>query len=103
MWVIYELKTLEIHAYRKRVSRFMDLMRIEVIYPKPRLSLNHKNHGRFPNRLMDLTIDRPCQVWSSDFPYIPMPGGHIYLAATMDWHSRFIVPFRLSDGFEVSF
>lgn len=101
--IIIGLKNLGIHANRKRVSRLMELMGIEAIYPKPRLSLNRENHRRFPYLLKDLIIDRPCQVWSTDITYIPMPGGHMYLAATMDWYSRFVVSWMLSDSLEVSF
>lgn len=53
--------------------------------------------------MKDLAIERPCQVWSTDITYIPMPEGHMYLAATMDWCSRFVVSWRLSDSLEVSF
>lgn len=101
--IILELKKLGILANRKRVSRLMDLMGIEAIYPKPRLSMNRENHRRFPYLLKDLAIERPCQVWSTDITYIPMPGGHMYLAATMDWYSRLVVSWRLSDSLEVSF
>lgn len=101
--IILELKKLGILANRKRVSRLMDLMGIETIYPKPRLSMNRENHRRFPFLLKDLAIERPCQVWSTDITYIPMPEGHMYLAATMDWCSRFVVSWRLSDSLEVSF
>ena len=71
--IILELKKLGILANRKRVSRLMNLMGIEAIYPKPRLSKNRENHRRFPYLLKDLAIERPCQVWSMDITYIPMP------------------------------
>jgi putative transposase len=101
--IILELKKFGIHANRKRVSRLMDLMGIEAIYPKPRLSINRENHRRFPYLLEDLAMERPCQVWSTDIAYIPMHGGNMYLAATMDWYSRLIVSWRVSDSLEVSF
>jgi putative transposase len=88
---------------RKRVQRLMRLMGLEAIYPKPRLSLAGRGHRILPYLLRNVRIDRPDQVWSSDITYIPLPAGFMYLAATMDWYSRYVLAWRLSNTLEGSF
>jgi putative transposase len=88
---------------RKRVQRLMRLMGIEAVYPKPRTSRPHPQHKVYPYLLRDLTIDQPNQVWASDITYIPMARGFMYLVAIMDWHSRKILSWRVSNTMEPAF
>lgn len=88
---------------RKRVRRLMRLMGLEPIYQKPRTSVPHPEHKRYPYLLRDLAITRPCQVWSSDITYIPMRKGFLYLVAIMDWYSRKVLSWRLSNTMDADF
>jgi len=88
---------------RKHVQRLMRVMGIEAIYQKPRLSLSNKEHKIYPYLLRGLVIDKPNQVWATDITYIPMPLGHLYLIAIMDWHSRYVLSWCLSNSMEVEF
>jgi len=88
---------------RKRVQRLMRRMGIEAIYTKPRTSKPSKENKLYPYLLRDLTIDKPDQVWCSDITYLPMRKGFLYLVAVMDWHSRYIVSWRLSNSMDTSF
>lgn len=81
----------------KRVGRLLRLMGLEAIYPKPRLSVRGRNHRVFPYLLRGVPITRPNQVWSADITYVPMPAGYIYLAAVIDWYSRYVLAWRLSN------
>jgi putative transposase len=87
----------------KRVRRLLRLMGIEAIYPKPRLSLPGANDTRYPYLLRDLAIERVNQVWSTDITYVPMPHGFLYLVAVIDWHSRFVLSWELSNTLDTSF
>jgi putative transposase len=91
------------HVNRKRVQRLMRLMGLEAIYPKPRLSLAGRGHRVFPYLLRNVRIERPDQVWSTDITYIPLPAGFMYLAAIMDWYSRYVLTWRLSNTLDGSF
>jgi putative transposase len=82
---------------RKRAQRLMRLMGLEAIYPKPRLSQNGKEHRIYPYLLRNVKIVRPNQVWSSDITYVPMPQGWMYLTVVMDWFSRYVLSWRLSN------
>jgi putative transposase len=88
---------------RKRIQRLMRLMGIEAIYPKPHTSRPHPQHRIYPYLLRDLTIDRPNQVWAADITYVPMARGFMYLVAIMDWHSRKILAWRISNTLEPTF
>ncbi len=81
----------------KRVRRLMRKMGLQAIYPKPRTSRAAKGHKTYPYLLRNLAITRPNQVWSADITYIPMPRGFMYLAAVMDWYSRYVVAWQLSN------
>jgi putative transposase len=87
---------------RKRVQRLMRLMGLEAVYPKPKLSGGRK-HKVYPYLLRGVTIDRPDQVWSTDITYVGLPGGFMYLAAVIDWHSRFVLSWELSNTLDGSF
>jgi putative transposase len=88
---------------RKRVRRLMRLMRLEVIYPKPKLSLPGGNHKVYPYLLRDVKIERPDQVWSADITYLPLAQGFMYLAAVIDWYSRLVIAWRLSNTLDGQF
>jgi putative transposase len=82
---------------RKRVTRLMRLMGIETIYRKPNLSRRHPQHKIYPYLLRNMMIDRVHQVWSCDITYIPMQQGFLYLVAVIDWYSRLVLSWRLSN------
>src|SRR5438552_1074525 len=88
---------------RKRVQRLMGLMGLEAIYPKPKLSASGRNHRVFPYLLRGVAVERPDQVWSADITYVPLRAGFMYLAATIDWFSRYVVAWRLSNTLDGSF
>jgi putative transposase len=85
---------------RKRVQRLMGLMGLEAIYTKPKLSIPGQGHKIFPYLLRGVTIDRVDQVWSTDITYVPMVNGFMYLAAVIDWYSRYVIAWRLSNTLE---
>ncbi len=88
---------------RKRIQRLMRLMGIEAIYPQPHTSRPHPEHKIYPYLLRDLSIDHANQVWAADITYVPMARGFMYLVAVMDWHSRKILSWRLSNTLESDF
>ena len=88
---------------RKRVQRLMRQMGITAIYPKRRTSKPGKGHKIYPYLLRKLVIDRPNQVWATDLTYIPMAKGFVYLVAIMDWHSRKVLSWRLSNTMDSDF
>jgi putative transposase len=88
---------------RKRVQRLMRIMGIEAIYPKPKTSRPHPGHKVYPYLLRNLNIDRPNQVWATDITYIPMARGSMYLTVVMDWYSRKVLSWRLSNTLEADF
>ena len=88
---------------RKRMQRLMRVMGIEAIYPKPNLSKVNTSHKIFPYLLRNLTVNRPNFVWSTDITYIPLEGGYAYLVAVIDWFSRLVLSWRLSNTMTVDF
>jgi putative transposase len=88
---------------RKRVQRLMRHMGLEAIYPKPKLSLAGRGHRIYPYLLRNVSIERPNQVWSTDITYVPLASGFMYLAAILDWHSRYVIAWRLSNTLDGSF
>ena len=88
---------------RKRIQRLMHILGIEALYPKPNLSRPAPGHEIYPYLLRGIAIERPNQVWSTDITYIPMQGGFLYLVAVMDWFSRFVLSWELSNTMEVGF
>lgn len=97
------LRRLGYKINRKRVQRLMRLMGLEAIYPKPRTSRPHPEHKIYPYLLRGMSIERPNQVWAADITYIPMSRGFMYLVAVMDWHSRKVLSWRLSNTMEADF
>src|ERR1039458_3418572 len=81
----------------------MGIMGIEALYPKPNLSCLAPGHEIYPYLLRGLSIERPNQVWSTDITYIPMRGGFLYLVAVIDWFSRFVLSWELSNTMETGF
>jgi len=88
---------------RHRVRRLMRLMRLVPIYQTPNTSKKHPQHKIYPYLLRGLKIDRPNQVWCTDITYIPMRRGFLYLVAIMDWASRKVLAWRLSNTMEAEF
>jgi putative transposase len=88
---------------RKRVQRLMRRMGLEAIYPKPRLSLAGKGHRIYPYLLRGVKVERRDQVWSTDITYVPMDSGFMYLAAVIDWYSRYVLTWRLSNTLDGAF
>jgi putative transposase len=88
---------------RKRVQRLMRVMGLEAIYPKPKLSVAGRGHRIYPYLLRNVRIERVGQVWSTDITYIPMRAGFMYLAAVIDWYSRYVIAWRLSNTLDGSF
>lgn len=87
----------------KRVSRLMKVMGLQAIYPKKNLSKAASGHKIYPYLLRGLKIDSPDQVWSTDITYIRMLRGFLYLCAVIDWHSRAVLSWRLSNTMDVEF
>lgn len=88
---------------RHRVRRLMKLMRLVPIYQEPKTSKKHPGHKIYPYLLKDLPISRPGQVWCTDITYIPMRRGFLYLVAIMDWYSRKVLSWRLSNSMDAGF
>jgi putative transposase len=88
---------------RKRVQRLMRRMGIAALGPKPRTSKPAPGHTIYPYLLREVTVERPNQVWAADINYIPIGRGFLYLVAVMDWSSRAVLAWRLSNTMDVSF
>ena len=87
---------------RKRVQRLMRTMGLEAIYPRPRLSAGGADHLVYPYRLRGVMLYRPNQVWSADITYVPMRQGFMYLVAILDWYSRYVGSWHLSNTMDVA-
>ncbi|WP_410528578.1 IS3 family transposase [Spirosoma sp. KUDC1026] len=98
-----ELTTAEFPVNLKRVRRLMRLMSLEAIYPKPNLSKPAEGHQIYPYLLKDVAIEGANHVWSTDITYIPMANGFLYLCAVIDWYTRFVLSWRLSNTLLVDF
>jgi putative transposase len=88
---------------RKRVQRLMRKMGLEAIYAKPRLSVSGKEQKIYPYLLRDVEVSRPNQVWATDITYVGLSQGFMYLVAIMDWYSRYVLSWRLSNSLEGTF
>jgi putative transposase len=88
---------------RKRIRRLMQLMGIRAIYRRPSTSKPAPCHDVYPYLLRDLKITRPNQVWAADITYIPMSRGFLYLVAIIDWYSRYVISWRLSNTLDADF
>jgi putative transposase len=96
------LQSLGWRVNHKRVLRLMRKLGLEAIYPKPNLSKPCKEHLVYPYLLKDVEIERADQVWSCDITYIRLATGFIYLLVIMDWYSRFVIEFEVSNSLESS-
>ena len=92
-----------IRVSRKRVRRLMRAMGLRAIYRRPSTSRRSPEHRVYPYLLRNARITRPNQVWAADITYLPMARGFLYLVAVMDWHSRYVVAWRLSNTLEAGF
>ena len=97
------LRLLGEEVNRKRVQRLMRTMGLEAIYPKPRLSAGGKEHKIYPYLLRNVRVTRPNQVWATDITYIGLSQGFMYLVAILDWYSRYVLSWRLSNSLEETF
>ena len=88
---------------RKRVRRLLAAMGLEAIYRRPNLSKAAKSHPIYPYLLRELVVTRPNQVWATDITYIPVAGGFVYLCAVIDWHSRYVLAWELSNTLDAAF
>lgn len=87
----------------KRIERLMGVMGVQAIYQKPRTSKPAQGHKIYPYLLRNVRIERPDHVWSSDITYIPMRQGFMYLMAVIDWYSRFVLAWELSNTLDTRF
>ena len=88
---------------RKRIQRLMRQMGLEAIYRKPNLSRAQAGQRVYPYLLRDLPVTRPNQVWATDITYVPVQGGYAYLCAVVDWFSRAVLAWELSNTLDASF
>jgi putative transposase len=97
------LKSQDHRVNRKRVRRLMQIMGLKAIYRRPRTSKPAPGHKVYPYLLSGLKITRPNQVWAADITYIPMARGFLYLVAIIDWYSRYVLSWRLSNTLDAGF
>ena len=97
------LRRLEYCVNRKRVCRLMRRMGLQAIYPRPRTSTPNPEHKGYPYLPRDVAVTRPNQVWATDIIYVPMAQGFMYLVAVLDWWSRKVLAFRVSNSLEAGF
>ena len=109
-WPFYGVRKMTAHLARegqavnvKRVRRLMRLMGLEAIYPRKRLSVPGEGHKRYAYLLRGVEIVRPDQVWSADITYIRLRRGFLYLAAILDWYSRYVLSWTLSSSLDAAF
>lgn len=95
--ITQELKTEGHEVNRKRIQRLMNVMNIQCIFPGPKTTVMDSSHQKFSYLLRGMTIDRPNQVWSTDITYIQMHSGYLYLCAVMDWYSRKVISWDISN------
>ena len=88
---------------RKRVQRLMRAMGLVAIAPGPNTSRAHPEHKVYPYLLRGVSVDRPNQVWSTDITYVRLPRGFVYLVAIIDWYSRCVLSWRISNSMDASF
>jgi putative transposase len=104
----YPRITLQLHEQgwivnEKRVARLMRVMGLQAIVPGPHTSQPHPQNPVYPYLLRDLQVIRPNQVWCSDITYVPMRSGFMYLTAIMDWFSRYVLAWELSNSLQTDF
>lgn len=97
------LNGLGYHVNEKRVRRLLRKMGLMALYPKPKLTKHNKLHEVYPYLLRNVEVIKPNQVWSTDITYIPMKQGFLYLVAIIDWYSRYVLSWGISNSLDVSF
>jgi putative transposase len=109
-WPFYGVRRMRVELDRrglpanpKRIRRLMRSMGLEAVYPKPRLSTAAANHPVYPYLLRGVRVQRPNQVWASDITYIRLRSGFLYLVAILDWFSRYVISWELSNTADASF
>jgi putative transposase len=90
-------------ANHQRVGRLLRLMGLEALYPKPRLSVPGDREKRYPYLLRGRVLTAANEVWSTDIPYVRMPHGFLYLVAVLDWYSRYVLAWELSNTLDTGF
>jgi len=101
--IIRELLTRGISIGRKRCKRLMEIMGIEALVPKPSLSRPNKQHHKYPYLLRNKRIEQADEVWATDITYIPMERGHVYLVAIIDWKTRAVLSWEISNTLDTNF
>ena len=101
--MVQTLRRQKIFINRKHAPRLMLILGLESLAPKPSLSRSHPAHRKYPYLLRGLEITKANQVWATDITYIPLALGFIYLVAIIDWHSRAVLAWRLSNTLDTSF
>ena len=101
--IVFELGRADQDVNRKRVQRLMQIMGLQALVPGPHTSRPHPEHKIYPYLLRRMNITRPNQVWAADITYIPLEGGWGYLVAIIDWHSRAVLAWDLSNTMTVDF
>jgi len=101
--MVRQLRRDGVRVGRQRVRRLMRLMGLEAIYQAPRTSTPHRAHRVYPYLLRGMAIDRPDRVWCADITYIPVQRGFLYLVAVMDWATRHVLSWRLSNTMDAGF
>ena len=97
------LRRLGYEVNEKRVRRLMQKMWLEAVYPRPKTQDSAREHKKYPYLLREIEISRPNQVWSADITYIPMALGFMYLMAIIDWYSRYVIAWELSNTLDGDF
>lgn len=101
--LILELRAIDCFIGRKRVRKLMKLMGIRAMVPQPNTSKKAKGHKIYPYLLRDKKVTEVDEVWCTDITYIPMPKGHVYLIAIMDWHSRAVLSWEVCNTMDTAF
>lgn len=97
------LRTVGHAVHHKRVARLMRLMNLQAVVPGPHTSQPHPTHTVYPYLLRDLVVERPNHVWCADITYVPMRRGFLYLVVVLDWYSRYVLAWALSNTLEARF
>ena len=97
------LRQLDWEVNEKRVARLMRVMGLQAVLPGPHTSRRHPQHKVYPYLLRDRKILAPDEAWCADITYIPMPHGYLYLVAVMDWFSRYVLSWELSNSLDTAF
>lgn len=97
------LKEFGINLSLSTIARLMRAMCIEAIYPKPKTTQRNENHSIYPYLLRNLNISKPNEVWATDITYIPVGEGFMYLCAVIDWYSRMVLSWQISNSMQVEF